>query len=70
LTAGSVAVLTIYDICKVMDKTMIIGDIYLVEKLERKSGHYRGSNIGFRTGPWQFLCFRIKRKWPKATDVP
>ena len=40
LTAVSVAALTIYDMCKAMDKTMIIGDIYLVEKLGGKSGHY------------------------------
>ncbi|MDR3584138.1 MAG: cyclic pyranopterin monophosphate synthase MoaC [Desulfosporosinus sp.] len=43
LTAVSVAALTIYDMCKAMDKTMTIGDIYLVEKLGGKSGHYRRS---------------------------
>lgn len=43
LTAVSVAALTIYDMCKAMDKTMIIGDIYLVEKAGGKSGHYRSS---------------------------
>jgi len=41
LTAVSVAALTIYDMCKAMDKTMTIGDIYLVEKSGGKSGHYR-----------------------------
>ena len=40
LTAVSVAALTIYDMCKAMDKTMTIGDIYLVEKLGGKSGHF------------------------------
>ncbi|MHB8073030.1 cyclic pyranopterin monophosphate synthase MoaC [Desulfosporosinus fructosivorans] len=43
LTAVSVAALTIYDMCKAMDKTMTIGDIYLVEKSGGKSGHYRSS---------------------------
>lgn len=43
LTAVSVAALTIYDMCKAMDKTMMIGDIYLVEKSGGKSGHYRRS---------------------------
>ena len=41
LTAVSVAALTVYDMCKAMDKTMTIGDIYLVEKSRGKSGHYR-----------------------------
>lgn len=40
LTAVSVAALTIYDMCKAMDKTMTIGDIYLVEKSGGKSGHF------------------------------
>lgn len=40
LTAVSVAALTIYDMCKAIDKTMTIGDIYLVEKQGGKSGHF------------------------------
>ncbi|MDP4128483.1 MAG: cyclic pyranopterin monophosphate synthase MoaC, partial [Bacillota bacterium] len=32
LTAVSVAGLTIYDMCKAIDKTMTIGEIYLAEK--------------------------------------
>jgi len=32
LTAVSVALLTIYDMCKAVDKTMIIGQIKLIEK--------------------------------------
>ncbi len=40
LTAVSVAALTIYDMCKAIDKTMVIGDICLLEKLGGKSGHY------------------------------
>lgn len=40
LTAVSVAALTIYDMCKAIDKTMVIGNICLLEKLGGKSGHY------------------------------
>ncbi|MDQ7093176.1 cyclic pyranopterin monophosphate synthase MoaC [Desulfosporosinus sp. PR] len=40
LTAVSVAALTIYDMCKAIDKSMTIGEIYLVEKQGGKSGHY------------------------------
>lgn len=34
LTAVSVAALTIYDMCKAVDKTMIIGDIRVTEKIK------------------------------------
>ncbi|MDP4125991.1 MAG: cyclic pyranopterin monophosphate synthase MoaC, partial [Bacillota bacterium] len=40
LTAVSVAGLTIYDMCKAIDKTMTIGEIYLAEKSGGKSGHF------------------------------
>ncbi len=40
LTAVSVAALTIYDMCKAIDKTMVIGNICLLEKLGGKSGHF------------------------------
>jgi cyclic pyranopterin phosphate synthase len=32
LTAASVAALTIYDMCKAVDKGMVIGDLRLLEK--------------------------------------
>ena len=41
LTAVSVALLTIYDMCKAADKTMVISDIYLLEKQGGRSGHWR-----------------------------
>jgi cyclic pyranopterin phosphate synthase len=41
LTAASVCALTVYDMCKALDKGMIIGPTYLVEKTGGKSGHYR-----------------------------
>jgi len=40
LCAASVAALTIYDMCKALDKGMEITDIYLVEKVGGKSGRY------------------------------
>ena len=35
LTAVSIALLTVYDMCKAVDKEMRIGDIFLVEKVKR-----------------------------------
>ncbi len=40
LTAVSVAALTIYDMCKAVDRGMVIGEIRLVEKSGGKSGTY------------------------------
>lgn len=39
LTGVSVALLTIYDMCKAMDKSMEISEIYLVKKTGGKSGN-------------------------------
>lgn len=41
LTAVSTALLTIYDMCKAIDKGMEITDIHLEEKSGGKSGHYQ-----------------------------
>ncbi len=41
LTAVSVAALTIYDMAKALEKTMIIGEIRLLEKRGGKSGDWR-----------------------------
>ena len=40
LTAVSVAALTIYDMCKAMDKNMVISDIRLTHKSGGKSGRF------------------------------
>ena len=40
LTGVSVALLTIYDMCKAIDKTMVIGSIRLIEKSGGSSGHF------------------------------
>ena len=41
LTAVSVAALTIYDMCKAVDKEMVISDIMLIEKRGGRSGHFK-----------------------------
>jgi len=43
LTAVSVAALTVYDMCKAVDKGMVISDIKLLEKTGGKSGEYKRS---------------------------
>ena len=40
LTAVSVAMLTIYDMCKAVDKEMVIGQTYLASKSGGKSGEF------------------------------
>ena len=40
LTAVSVAALTIYDMCKAVDRFMRIDEVFLVEKNGGKSGHF------------------------------
>lgn len=40
LTGVSVALLTIYDMCKAVDRRMVMGDIHLVEKSGGKSGDF------------------------------
>ena len=44
LTAASVAALTIYDMCKAMDKGIVIGPTQLIEKQGGKSGHWQASS--------------------------
>jgi len=41
LTACTVAALTIYDMCKSVDRSMVIGDVALWEKTGGRSGTYR-----------------------------
>ena len=40
LTAVSVAALTVYDMCKAVDREMVIGDVRLVKKTGGKSGSF------------------------------
>ena len=41
LTAASVCALTVYDMCKAVDKGLIIGQTYLVEKTGGKNGDFK-----------------------------
>jgi len=41
LTAVQIALLTIYDMCKAVDRGMVIGDIKLLEKSGGKSGEWK-----------------------------
>ncbi|MBM7558366.1 cyclic pyranopterin monophosphate synthase MoaC [Marinitoga litoralis] len=45
LTAVSLSALTIYDMCKSIDKEMEISDICLLEKSGGKSGHFKRGDI-------------------------
>lgn len=41
LTAAQIALLTVYDMCKAVDRGMTITDVRLLEKSGGKSGHWR-----------------------------
>ncbi|MDD7305029.1 MAG: bifunctional molybdenum cofactor biosynthesis protein MoaC/MoaB [Peptoniphilaceae bacterium] len=45
LTGVSCGLLTVYDMCKSMDKSMSIEKIYLVEKTGGKSGHFKHESL-------------------------
>lgn len=45
MTACSVAALTVYDMCKSVDRSMVIGDLTLWEKTGGRSGTYRREPI-------------------------
>ncbi|MEQ9546057.1 MAG: cyclic pyranopterin monophosphate synthase MoaC [Marinobacter sp.] len=43
LTAASVAALTLYDMCKAVDRGMVIDEVRLLEKKGGRSGHWSAS---------------------------
>jgi cyclic pyranopterin phosphate synthase len=43
LTAVQVALLTIYDMCKAVDRGMVMGDVKLLQKSGGKSGEWKGA---------------------------
>ena len=45
LTAASVAALTIYDMCKAVDRGMTIEGLRVLEKLGGKSGHFKADQV-------------------------
>ena len=49
MTAASVAALTVYDMVKAVDKTMVIDAVQLEEKSGGRSGHYRRKPAATRT---------------------
>ena len=57
LTAVSVAALTIYDMCKAVDKDMVIDSVFLDEKSGGRSGLYRRTTppagIDLEAGKWR-----------------
>jgi cyclic pyranopterin phosphate synthase len=51
LTAAAVAALTVYDMCKALDKDMVISEICLLEKIGGKSGPYLRTKRGAHPAP-------------------
>ena len=45
LTAASVAALTIYDMCKAIDRAMVVTDLRLLRKSGGKSGDYEAPSL-------------------------
>jgi len=45
LTAVQIGLLTIYDMCKAVDRGMVMGDIRLIEKRGGKSGHWLADGV-------------------------
>ena len=43
IIAVSVSLVTVYDMAKAVDKSMVIGEISLAEKVGGRSGHYQRS---------------------------
>ena len=79
LTGVSTALLTIYDMCKAVDKGMELGEIHLVEKTGGKSGHYiraraamfdsKGRNIHYLRLSVTDLCnLRCRYCMPDGVD--
>ncbi|TFZ32951.1 hypothetical protein EWW49_34745, partial [Pseudomonas syringae] len=71
LTAASVAALPIYDMCKAVDRGMVIESVRLLEKLGGKRGHFmadqaQGSSCRFRSSllPVTVKCWA----WPNSTE--
>jgi cyclic pyranopterin phosphate synthase len=51
LTGVSVALLTIYDMCKALDRAMVIGGVRLCEKSGGRSGHFKREENAEGGGP-------------------
>jgi cyclic pyranopterin monophosphate synthase len=53
LTAASVAALTVYDMCKAIDKAMVLGPTYLLTKTGGKSGDFHREHIELEEIGWK-----------------
>jgi cyclic pyranopterin phosphate synthase len=51
LMAVSIAALTIYDMCKAVDRTMRVREVRLLEKSGGRSGHFRAEEAGPKAAP-------------------
>lgn len=69
LQAVSTAALTLYDMCKAIDKEMVISDIKLLEKIGGKSGHYRRQEMGEVVGTVKAINISEKKGVIK-TPIP
>jgi cyclic pyranopterin phosphate synthase len=67
LTACSVAALTIYDMCKSADRSMVIGELTLWEKTGGRSGVYRRDPLAALDGSDDELV-RPSRAWLDGDD--
>jgi cyclic pyranopterin phosphate synthase len=47
LTAVQIALLTVYDMCKAVDRGMIIEAVQLIEKQGGKSGNFVASRLSY-----------------------
>lgn len=45
ITAVMIALVTVYDMAKALDKAMVIEDVRLIEKRGGKSGHWRAADV-------------------------
>jgi cyclic pyranopterin phosphate synthase len=61
LVAAAAAALTVYDMCKALDKSIEIAELYLVEKTGGKSGDFRRADGRHRNGKDQVTKRSPKR---------
>jgi cyclic pyranopterin phosphate synthase len=69
LTGVSCGLLTVYDMCKAIDKTMSIEKIYLVEKTGGKSGHVHEKNLEEKTYKYGVLIASDTRSSGENKDL-
>ena len=62
MTACSIAALTIYDMCKSADRSMVIGELALWEKTGGRSGHWRRP-------PGELSTPLVNTPMPNMTDI-